>query len=92
MATLTSGLTPRGFARLLMRGIQASFAPEHQQTEAERLVEYLQDLVVSRATEAELPDATVASISQARRDAQWLDAIAGDLAALTWQPNGNREN
>lgn len=76
-------LTPCGVAGLLARAVRANFAPEHQQAEVEHLVEYLQDLGVSRANEGELPNSPSMSIAQARRDAAWLDAIAGELEAMS---------
>jgi hypothetical protein len=72
-------LTPHGVARLLGRGVRASFAPEHQEAEVERLVEYLQDLAVSRANEAELPGGTSAAAARASSDAEWLETIACGL-------------
>ena len=77
----TNVLTPYGFARLLFRGIQANFAPDHQKAERERMVEYLQDLAMSRAGEAEFPGATSASAARANQDASWLGQIAGAMKA-----------
>ena len=72
-------LTPRGVARILVRGLRANFAPEHQTAETYRLVDYLQDLAMSRATEAELPGCPPVAARQAERDADWLDAITNEL-------------
>jgi hypothetical protein len=74
-------LTAHGFARVLARGIQANFAPTHQAAEIDRLVEYLQDLAMSRAMESELPACLPTAATQARRDADWLETIAGQLEA-----------
>ena len=81
--TRHSTLTPRGVARLLVRGIRASVAPPHQQVEVERLVEYLQDLAVSRANEAELPGQTTDATGRAQGDAAWLDTLATELEAAS---------
>ena len=78
----TKPLTPRGVARVLFRGLRANFAPEHQAAETNRLVDYLQDLAMSRATEAELPGCPPAAARQAEHDADWLDAMAGELEEL----------
>jgi len=74
-------LTAHGFARVLARGIQANFAPTHQAAEIDRLVEYLEDLAMSRAMESELPTCPATAATQARRDADWLETIAGQLEA-----------
>ena len=87
-----NALTPCGVARLMARAIPANFAPTHQQLELERLVEYMQDLAVSRANEAELPNSTSAFAQQARRDAEWLDAIASELEERFLQPNNVPKN
>ena len=76
-------LTPRGIARLMARGIRANFAPEHQPAEIERLVEYLQDLAMSRGMDSELPNVAAASAKQAAEDAGWLDAMAGELEGIS---------
>jgi hypothetical protein len=81
--TRHSTLTPRGVARLLVRGIRASFAPPHQQAEMERLAEYLQDLAVSRANDTELPGQTRDATSRAQGDANWLDALAIEIEAAS---------
>ena len=80
--TRRNTLTPHGIARLLAQGIQASFAPQHQQAEVERLVEYLQDLAVSRANDGELPGCPLTSVAQAKRDADWLEAMADELQGM----------
>jgi hypothetical protein len=81
--TRTRTLTPCGVARLFARGIQASYAPENQQMELERLVEYLQDLAVSRNNDAELPSATAPSIRRAQADAEWFDRLATELEVIS---------
>jgi hypothetical protein len=82
----TKVLTPRGVAHLLSRGLRANFAPERQAVEANRLVDYLQDLTMSRATDGELPGCLPAAATQAERDADWLEAIADELEELA-QPS-----
>ena len=74
-------LTAHGFAGVLARGIQANFAPTHQAAEIDRLVEYLQDLAMSRAMETELPGYPATAAAQAKRDADWLETLAGQLEA-----------
>ena len=78
----TKVLTPHGFARVLIRGIRANFAPTHQAAEIDRLVEYLQDLAMSRATDAELPGCPPAAAEQAEHDVHWLETIAGQIESL----------
>jgi hypothetical protein len=77
-----NALTPYGVARLLARGIRANFAPQNQRAEVQRLVEYLQDMGMSRADEAELPGTTVMAAARASSDAGWLEAIASQLQEL----------
>ena len=74
----TTTLTATGIARVLARGIKANYAPENQQAEIERLVEYLQDLAMSRGMHAELMDST-RERQRAENDADLLDAIACEL-------------
>jgi hypothetical protein len=74
-------LTPTGIARLLTRGIEDTYTPEYQQAEIGRLVEYLQELAVSRARRAEL-----ANDPRSEGDADFLDAIACELEATVAQP------
>jgi hypothetical protein len=81
MTTKHNALTPVGVANLLVRGISANFAPDHQKVERERMVEYLQDLAMSRSQEAEFPDTTTTSAARAKQDASWLGQIAGALEA-----------
>lgn len=76
----TKTLTATGFARVLARGIKANFNPESQRAEIERLVEYLQDLAMSRCMHAELMDST-RERQQAENDADILDRIATELEA-----------
>jgi hypothetical protein len=78
-----NALTACGVARLLVRAIRANYAPPHQQAEMERLVEYLQDLAVSRANEAELPGQTTDATGRAQGDAAWLDTLATELEAAS---------
>jgi hypothetical protein len=79
ITTKHNTMTPCGFARLLARGIEASYPPEKKTAEIERLVEYLQDLAVSRSMHAELPGYGTAQHKRAAQDAEWLDAIASHL-------------
>jgi hypothetical protein len=72
-------LTPRGVARMMLRGIRANFAPFNHPAETARLVEYLQDLARSRGMDSELPSTSAASADQAHVDAEWLDTIAAEL-------------
>ena len=74
-------LTAHGFARVLARGIKANFTPTHQAAEIDRLVEYIEDLAMSRAMETELPGCPATVAAQAKRDADWLEALAGQLEA-----------
>ena len=78
----TKTLTMTGIARVLARGIKANFNPESQQAEIERLVEYLQDLAMSRGMSAEMADAW-GERQRAENDADILDAIASELEATT---------
>lgn len=69
-------------ARILARGIKANFNPKNQQAEIERLVEYLQDLAMSRGMHAdEIP--AWGERRRATRDADVLDAIAYELETTT---------
>ena len=72
-------LTPCGVARMMLRGIRANFAPGNRAVEVSRLVEYLQDLAMSRGMDAELSRDTAVSACQAQADAEWLDTIAAEL-------------
>ena len=76
----TTRLTTTGIARVLARGIRANFAPENQQAEIQRMVEYLQDLAMSRGMAAELAEAD-GERRLADSDADFLDAIASELEA-----------
>ncbi len=77
----TKTLTATGFARVLARGIKANFNPESQQAEIERLVEYLQDLAMSRGMHAdEIP--AWGERQRASNDADILDAIASELETM----------
>lgn len=76
----TKTLTTTGIARILARGIKANFTPENQRAEIERLVEYLQDLAMSRGMHAELMDSTPER-QRAENDADLLNAIASELEA-----------
>ena len=71
-------LTTTGVARVLARGIKANFNPESQQAEIGRLVEYLQDLAMSRGMHAEMA-AAWGERQRAKTDADILDAIATEL-------------
>jgi hypothetical protein len=77
-------LTPHGIAGILARGIRANFAPEHWMAETDRLVDFLLDLAMARDTEGLTGSTPVPSRcdrERAKRDAIWLDAVAGDLAS-----------
>jgi len=76
----TKRLTTTGIARILARGIKANFIPKSQRAEIERLVEYLQDLAMSRAMEAELTQGR-GERQRAEDDADFLDDLAGELEA-----------
>ena len=76
----TTRLTTTGVARVLARGIKANFNPESQRAETQRLVEYLQDLAMSRGMHAEMAVAR-GERQQADNDADVLDAIASELGA-----------
>ena len=76
----TKTLTMTGIARVLARGIKANFNPENQRAEIDRLVEYLQDLAMSRGMNAEMADAW-GERQRAENDADLLDAIASELEA-----------
>jgi hypothetical protein len=78
-STRTETMTAYGFARLLARGIEASYTPEAKPAEVQRLVEYLEDLAISRSIYADLPGGGAAERKRAERDARWLDAIACHL-------------
>jgi hypothetical protein len=47
----------------------------------ERLVEYLQDMAMSRGMDAELPCTSADSAKRAQGDAAWLDALTSELDA-----------
>ena len=79
ITTRHNTMTARGFARLLARGIEASYTPEAKPAEIQRLVEYLQDMAVSRSIYADLPGYGSVDRKQAEQDAEWLDAIACHL-------------
>jgi hypothetical protein len=76
----TTRLTATGVARVLARGIKANFNPESQRAETQRLVEYLQDLAMSRGMHAEIASAG-GERQRADNDADILDAIASELEA-----------
>ncbi len=77
-ATRARTLTARGLARLIERGIRANFTPENQDAEIRRLAELFEELAMSRAMDAELPNPSSRQ-RQASQDADWLGAIAGEL-------------
>ena len=74
----TKNLTVAGIARMLARGIRANYAPDNQQAEIERLVEYLQNLAMSRAMDADLTE-NQHDQRRAENDGNLLDAIACEL-------------
>ena len=76
----TTRLTTTGVARVLARGIKANFNPESQRAETQRLVEYLQDLAMSRGIHAEMAQAW-GDRQRANNDADILDSIATELEA-----------
>jgi hypothetical protein len=76
----TKRLTTTGIARILARGIKANFNPDNQQTEIARVVEYLQDLAMSRAMEAELTQGR-GERQRAEGNADFLDDLASELEA-----------
>jgi hypothetical protein len=76
----TKRLTTTGIARILARGIKANFNPENQHAEIARLAEYLQDLAMSRAMEAELTQGR-GECQRAEDDADFLDDLASELEA-----------
>ncbi len=78
MTTRRTHLTPKGIARILARGIRANYAPENQDVEIDKLVEYLTDLAMSRDADASNAKNHVEA-RQAEEDAYWLDAIAANL-------------
>ena len=71
-------LTTTGIARILARGIKANFNPDTQNAEIGRLVEYLQDLAMSRAMVAELTEVRD-EYRRAEDDADFLDDLASKL-------------
>ena len=71
-------LTPTGIARVIERGIRATFAPENQNAELSRLAELLGELAMSRGADAEFAERDV-ECRRAESDADWLDAIADSL-------------
>ncbi len=79
ITTKHNTLTARGLAAILARGISAGYEPKARRREAERLVEYLQDLACYRDAYCELPGTTTAQRTRAKQDAEWLDAIASEL-------------
>jgi len=76
----TKRLTTTGIARILARGIKANFNPDKQQAEIGRMVEYLQDLAMSRAMDAELTQER-GERQRAEGDADFLDDLASELEA-----------
>jgi hypothetical protein len=76
----TARLSTTGVARVLARGIKANFNPENQRVEIDRLVEYLQDLAMSRGMHAEMATAR-GERQRAETDADILDRIATELEA-----------
>lgn len=77
----TKTLTATGIARVLARGIKTNFNPESHQAEIGRLVEYLQDLAMSRGMHAdEIP--SWGERQRAENDADILDAIASELETM----------
>ena len=88
MTSARRTLTPQGVARILARGIRANFAPEHWIAETDNLADLLLDLAMSRSAEGELANGECERT--AKSDADWLDAIAGELAAATVKPQPRR--
>jgi hypothetical protein len=65
-------LTPLGVARILQRGIRAHFSPEKQKSELDKLVEYLEALIMSREDEIRYEDC---DLKVARSDVEYLQGI-----------------
>jgi hypothetical protein len=77
--------TPRGFAKLLARGIRANFAPENQKAEIDKLAELFHDMAMSRDMYGGLPQCNSLEARLAISDAAWLESIAGELEELAVQ-------
>jgi hypothetical protein len=77
--------TPRGFAKLLARGIRANFAPENQKAEIDQLAEFFHDMAMSRDMDGGLPQCNPLEARLATSDAAWLEAIAGELEEMAFQ-------
>jgi len=68
--------TIRGIARSIIRGVQANFNPENQQTELERIVELFQDMAVScEMIDESAPCHHIGNLT-AKRDADILCQLA----------------
>jgi hypothetical protein len=81
--------TPRGFARMLARGIRANFAPDCQEAEIVQWAELFHDMAMSRSGDAEIGRGNPIEIRMATSDAAWLEEIADefDEAALPEKTN-----
>jgi hypothetical protein len=74
-------LTPVGIAKLLGRGILATFEPACQTEEITKLIDLLRDMAVSREVDADLGSDRLAA-----HDTRWLMAIADELDFLAAEP------
>jgi hypothetical protein len=72
---MTKPVTLKYVARAIIRGIQSDFAPEGQEQEVDRLTGFLEDLSMSRATDAN-QSAYIAECQTAERDVECLDSLA----------------
>lgn len=71
--------TPHGFAKLIIRGIRANYAPENQKAELDKLAELFQDMAMSRDGEAQDNKCTQVEFRLATSDAAWLSEIGDEL-------------
>jgi hypothetical protein len=78
--------TPRGFARVLARGIRDNFDPEHQPEEAAKLVELFRDMAMTRdiITDANIAGSSLLERRLADSDSAWLDEIAAELEKMAF--------
>jgi hypothetical protein len=84
--------TPHGFARLIIRGVHANFAPENQKAELDRLAEIFQDMAMSRDGDAQTGKCNTIEFRLATSDAAWLSEIGDELdeAAFRMKPNAKQ--
>jgi hypothetical protein len=74
-------LSPVGIAKLLGRGILATFEPACQTEEITKLIDLLRDMAVSREVDADLGSDRLAA-----HDTRWLMAIADELDFFAAEP------